>query len=213
MTIVVGSTRASELAASGDSNNPFALWNNRIDSITAPGGVSSGGAAINAISGFTYDVAKPLASGGGFVLEFTVTTSISAVGVAAHDIGTLGGSIRVQYSDDGGSSWSDSGAGIVNPSDNQAIVFRFDDQSHNDWRIFVGSGAGFPSIGVLMASQELIFPQRIYQGYTPPVVPNRVRLQSNVTEGGQLAGAAFAAEGSDVTASLCISRKLMERWN
>lgn len=200
MTIVTDPARAAELAASGQSNNPAILW----DSIATAFNVSSehgsetGGPATNAVTGTTYDAALPTTSGGQAALEVT-GTALTANGacIYAHNLGTIGASVRVEYSTDGGASWLDAGAGIVNPADDQAIFWRFDERSADDWRINItGAGAEQPAIGGICIGLELVVEQRIYQGYRPPITPTEVTMIDNVSEGAHLMGTRSVDRGS-----------------
>ena len=44
--------------------------------------------------------------------------------------------------------------------------------------------------------------QRLYQGYTPPIVPTNVLLQSNVSQGGNALGAVVTRRGSSLRADI-----------
>jgi hypothetical protein len=81
-------------------------------------------------------------------------------------------------------------------------MWRFS-QSARYWRLSATDvDAGQPAIGVLFLGQELIIPQRIYQGYAPPITPNVVDLQSNVSEGGHLLGSRVVSRGNTATAEI-----------
>lgn len=204
MTVLVGATRAGELSAAGEENNPIILWDNEATTgnISSLNGDESDGAATNCVNGTTFDYALPTVSANEAALEISGTNiTLRALGIAAHNLGTLGASVRVQYSDNGGSTWTDSGAGPDTPADDQAILWRFDEQTHDDWRLLIFNvSSGQPAIGVLVAGVEIVMPRRIYQGYAPPVTPNQVTLQSNVSEGGHLLGSASVARGSSISA-------------
>jgi hypothetical protein len=203
MTVLTGSTRATELATAETTNNPLILWNDLISTISSSNGVETDGDAENAISGATYDYALPTVVSTAADLEFTASGALSCVAIAAHNLGTLGATVAVEYSTDGGSTWNDAGAGSTSPSDDQAIVWRFDEQTRADWRLSITSiSSGQPAIGVIMAGVELIPTQRLYQGYAPPIVPNVVKLVPRVTEGGQFLGSTVTSRGSQATAEL-----------
>lgn len=116
------------------------------------------------------------------------------------------GFCAAQYSTDGGSTWNDSGAGPVTPTDDQAIGFYFDAVDAPDWRILVFnySGTDDVEIGVAYMGLVLTLDQNIYQGYRPPITPTNVALQSNVSEGGNLLGSAIVRKGSSAQASFTL---------
>ena len=208
MTIVYDPSKAASLAANDQSNNPVIAWNNIATptNISAPNGTEPTGAASNAVTGTTYDFALLTQSGGGANLRVDLGSAGNAnvAALAAHNLGTLGGlSARIEFSDDN-ATWTDAGAGVVSPMNDEAIMWRFSQSSHRYWRIRIsGITAGqVPAIGVFLLSNELVVPQRIYVGYAPPITPNIVDLQSNVSEGGHLLGSRIVRRGSTVSANI-----------
>lgn len=207
MTIVIDATRAAELATAGQSNNPAALWNNiaTASNITSENGDVSGYPATNAVTGTTYDDAQPVVTSteAALIVSGTALTANAAC-IYAHNIGTIGASVRVQYSDDGGTTWTDGGAGPVTPADDQAIFWRFDERSEDDWRllIFNVSGSDQPIIGGFCIGVELLIEQRIYQGYTPPITPTAVSMVDNTSEGQHILGTRFVERGSEIAVDL-----------
>lgn len=207
MTIVIGPTKAAALATAGTSNNPIIAWKNiasESGTASTTGGTEVEAAAL-ALTGTTYDawVATPTGSAVELAINFSSAQSISFAGIAAHNIGTLGASVRIQYSTNGGGTWSDSGAGVVNPTDDQAIGFYFDAVSAADWRVRIENYSASDDVEIAVAffGNPLTVEQRIYQGYRPPITPTNVALQSNVSEGGNLLGSAIVRKGSSAQAS------------
>lgn len=204
MTIVTSSARASALSSSGESNNPFITGAPLTGTYTTDTGTEVE-AAANAYSGFTFDpwVATPTGSDiASWRVEFASGQEPTFAGIAAHNLSDISATVRIQYSADGSTGWTDSGAGPVTPSDNQAIGFRFSGNSAPFWRVRVANASDDVSIGVIWIGSEIIIPQRIYQGYTPPITPTMVDLNTNVSEGANTLGAAFVERGSMWSASL-----------
>lgn len=207
MTVLIGTARTLELGTDGQENNPSILWNNlataaNISSVT---GVATDGAVSNAVNGTTFDYAMPLVSGSNSAAlsVSTLSGAVNAGAIAAHNIGTLGATVALNYSDDGGSSWNDCGAGSIAPTDDDVILWRFPSVSGVEWRLIItGIVSGQPAIGVFVLGEELVLPRRIYQGYTPPLTPTNVTLQSNVSEGGHLLGNAYVRAGSNLQVEL-----------
>lgn len=201
MTIVTQPYRASALATAGRTNNPFFLFDNLITAYTAPDGAQSGGPVANLSSPATAKYVFPTANADGtYRIQFTASGGLSCVGLASHNLATVGATVQIQYQS--GSSWIDSGAGTVTPSDNQAIVWRFAERTATNWRVLIsGSPSSQPIFAILQAGIELIIEQRVYTGYAPPIRPNRVAIETNVTEGGHYTGAAVSRTGSTTSVS------------
>ncbi len=208
MTIVISPGAAAEKAAAGNQNNPHILWDDQAASGTwSTQGGTEIEAASNIATGTTFDpwVANALADGdvrAEVVLPSAQRFTFAAI--AAHNLSDLNASVRLEYSTNGGSTWVDAGAGLVTPTDNQAIGWLFTEAPAADrWRFNVDASTNdIVEIGCAFLGTELIIPQRIYQGYTPPITPTRVDLQSNVSEGNHLLGSAVIRRGSSSTAQL-----------
>lgn len=209
MSIAVAAARASALAAAGESNNPFVAFDNLAASATLGGtAVKADGARENAVTGSTYDYWMPnvTATTAQFQVTFPTARTLSFVGIAAHSLGTLGATVAVQRSTNGGVNWSDAGAGSVVASDDKPIAFRMATSGNDaaDWRINISGltvGANLFA-GVLIFGSELVFPTRFYAGFAPAIVPTEVQLQSNVSVGGNLLGSQVIGQGSSLSASL-----------
>ncbi len=209
MTIAISSGMAASLAAAGTENNPMILWRNRsVDGTwTQSLGVEIE-SPTNLLTGTTYDRWISTYSGGGFAqaqLVLPANRTMNMACVAAHTISDFGGTVSLQTSIDSGSNWVDSGAGTVTPTDNQAIFFVFNETpTTNYWRLRISGGTTgeLVSVGVFFLGKRLTVPQRIYQGYMPPITPTRVDLQSNVSEGGNLLGSSVIRKGSSAVANL-----------
>lgn len=204
MTVVISAGYASSIG--DEANNPHILW----DDLGATGTWSTtNGTDIEPPSllstGTTYDpyIATAVFNAVNVQLVLPSAQSVTCIAVAAHNVGTLGGFIGVQYSTDSGSTWSDAGTAIA-PDDNRSIMWLFDEPPATDyWRIVAFAiGANDLEIGVAFVGNPIVIPRRIYQGYAPPTTPNMVSLQSNVSEGNHLLGSAEIREGSKATANL-----------
>ena len=204
MTVLIGPNKAAELATNGTSNNPIVFWESLSGTLSTATGTEVESAALSA-TGTTYDpwIASPSGGTAALQIVFASAQSLNAVAIAAHNIGTIGATVRVQYSTDSGSSWIETEAGNISPSDEQAILFYFDEVSADYWRIYVtNAGSNDVQIAVAYWGTVMTIPQRIYQGYAPPITPTNVMLQSNVSQGGNLLGAAVVRKGSSASAAV-----------
>lgn len=192
--IVYSVARSADLEVQSEENNPLVLWSNDAGSYAVAAGTESGGPAANLASDGTYSFCYPTVSSGEYIITFTTTEDVTAVAIAAHNFGTIGATVAVEYNDGG---WVDCGAGSVTPTDNQAIMWRFMPNSATSWRLRItGSVSAQPAIAILWAGAELVFPRRFYAGYEPPIRPNNSSAMSNVSMGGQYWGASVVTAGS-----------------
>lgn len=202
MTIVTGATRAATLAAAEQSNNAFVTPEPSTGGTATTATGTEVEAASNALTGTTFDpwVATPASSTARLQVVYSSSQTPTIGAIAAHNLSDVDASVRLQYSTNSGSSWSDCGAGIVTPSDNQAIAWRFEGVTADYWRLEITSASDDVSIGVLVIGSEIIIPQRIYQGFAPALTPTEVDLTTNVSEGAHLLGSAAVARGSTLSA-------------
>ncbi len=207
MTIAISAGYAAQMAAAGEDDNPIILWRNRgsIDTTWTQGSGSEVESPTFLETDSTYDrwIATLSGSGvGAAIADFGGNREVSMVGIAAHNLEGL--DVRIQYSTDSGGSWSDAGAGVVTPTDNSAIIFLFTEAPATDfWRVRVSNGAASQqiTIGVLYIGIPMTVPQRIYQGYSPPITPTQNQVQANVSEGGNLLGSSVVRKGSTAVAN------------
>lgn len=206
MTISISAARTTALA--GITDNPFVAWSNLAAAATLGGTATlSGGPAANAVTGTTYDYWLPNVSAttAQFRVTFAAPRTISFAAIAAHNLGTLGATVALQRSTDGGATWSSAGASAITPADDSAIAFRTITSGNDaaDWRFFFsGLTAGAPLYaGVCFFGDDTVIPRRIYQGFSPVLTPTEVSMQSNVSIGGNYLGSSVITKGSTISAA------------
>lgn len=206
MTILIDPVLAGSLATSGTSNNPVIAWDNKFNDATSV--VTTAGTDVEPptlagdIGTYNAWVCTPnVFSAATFELTFASPVTFDFVGLAAHNLGTINASVTIEYFDGG---WQDVGSGPAIPVDNQAIGFYFDAKTSDQWRVRVNNVSQNVQIGIASFSTALTLDQRIFQGYAPPLTPNVVDLQTNVSEGANLLGVASVARGSVVEASVTL---------
>ena len=206
MTIDATAAREAELSASGESNNPFIACSPLSGTWSTDIGTEVLAAANAGNTTSTYDKWEATENGSNraaLAVDFGSTQSPGFVGVAAHNLGTQTSEVFLQRSSDG-SSWS-TVAQSISPTDNRAFGWRLDSGlSDRYWRfrcddLPTGEAA---QIGVAFFGTEIILPQRIYQGYTPPLTPTNVQSAANVSEGAQLLGSYYINRGSSIQATI-----------
>lgn len=207
--IYTATARAADLAAQGEENNPFVAFTNAGASATLTGtSTLTDGDKANAFNGSTYDYWLPNVPSGGIAalqMQFGSAASYSFAAIVAHNLADYSATVSVQNSADG-VTWADAGAGTVTPTDNAPIAWRMP-LSGNDaayWRFYItGLTEDDPIyIGAAFLGNELVFPRRFYQGFSPVIEPTEIAMQSNVTEGGNFVGSSVVRSGSTINAGL-----------
>ena len=202
MTIITTSARATALSTAGETNNPFFTGAPLTGTYSTDTGTEVL-AASNAYSGTTFDpwTATPATALAAWKVDFGSAQAPKFVAMAAHNASDVSAQIRVQSSTDD-ATWTTVTGTITTPTDNQAIGWRLSGgTSARYWRIRFDSLTDDISVGVFWLGDEIILPQRIYQGYTPPITPTQVDLNTNVSEGANLLGSAYTERGSTFQAS------------
>lgn len=198
MTIAITPSRASALSLADQTNSPF------FTGAPLAGTASTAGAtevlpASNALTGTTFDpwTAEATVTTARWKIDFGSAVEPTLAALAAHNLADLDATVYVRHSDDD-VSYTITGAGGITPADNQAIAWRLDDGSHRYWDVIMSglTVSDVVSIGVIWFGSEIIMPSNIYQGYTPSLTPTQVDMRTNVSEGAQLVGSAFAERGS-----------------
>lgn len=193
----------------GYENNPFVAWFNA-GALATLGGTTplDGGARANAVTGSTYDKWRvSIDSSGAANLQFNFGSAITVpfAAVAAHNIGTLGGTASIQRSANG-VTYADAGASTITPTDNSPMAWRMvtTANAYQYWRLRVSglTEGDTLSVGVVLMSEDLVIPQRFYQGFAPVLTPTEVQLQSNVSVGGELLGSSIISRGSTLAATI-----------
>ncbi|MCA1337354.1 hypothetical protein [Pseudooceanicola marinus] len=215
MPVLIGTTRAAEIAALGRAGAPVISW----DSLCTPDNLATGlGAevvgqeAANAGTGADWDVWGAEADAGGVVtLDMSLAAPASAdfAAISSHNLGELGATATLQVSLDGGSTWADTEAGGHVCTDGAPVIWMFHAVSAADWRLRISglSEGDLVELAVLHVGGSLVLPRRIYRDYAPPLTPTNVQLRTNVSEGNKLLGSAVERSGSSVAVEVKLLRE------
>lgn len=162
----------------------------------------TGGERENAYAeGFTHDFWRPGASGTQWLRgSFGEPVRSNYVAVAAHDLRQRGGSIKMQHSKDGGSTWVDSTDEFA-PSDSRPIMLLYDDTTAADHRLVVTSSEAV-SLGVVSFGSVIKLPVGIQAPWEPPYLNRENRYVNERSEGGAFIGRSLIAEGTELSLNL-----------
>jgi hypothetical protein len=141
----------------------------------------------------TYDFWK--AAGGG-VKYITVDLGAADIAdyaaIAAHTLGTNGGTVQCQSSTNG-SSWTNRGS-AVSPSTNSPIFITFTAVSARYWRLQLTSTPA-SVIGVASIGQAFELTRAASSGFVLPREARQNKIINNVSEGGAFLGKSIIAQG------------------
>lgn len=154
--------------------------------------------AIAARNDNTFEYWRPTAVPAWWRVDLGSATAVNYVGIAAHNLGTVGASIKVQYSSND-SSWSDASAATADePADDGEILFLFPVQTARYWRIYVDGV--IPTVGVVYLGTILAMQRGIYAGHTPITLARQTVMRPSVSERGQLLGRTIIRSGLQASA-------------
>jgi hypothetical protein len=120
--------------------------------------------------------------------------------LAKHNLGSTGATITLQKSADG-SSWTDV-VDAVAPGNDYSIMYRFEAQSANFWRLLIASGTAAPQIAVMHLGALLVLQRRLYVGHTPLPLGRWANTVSGASENNQFLGRVTKARGLKSAVSL-----------
>lgn len=155
---------------------------------------SAGYPASAADNEMTYSAWKP-ATGDGewWQANFAEAETINYCGIAAHTLGDVGASVKVQYFD---ATWQDIAGAETIPTDNSPILFLFEDIIDQDFRILISGGSAAPRVGVISFGRTLTMQRGLYGGHSPLTLSRQSVIRPNVSEGGQWLGRSLERKGS-----------------
>jgi len=100
--------------------------------------------------------------------------------------------VKLQSSDDSGSTWDDVTDPVL-PTD-RVVVFLFDSESHDDWRIHF-SGTVPPQVADVSLGEVMTMPVGFMSGFEPPKQARNNMITNNSTDLGHLAGRSLIRKG------------------
>lgn len=178
-----------------DTDKPVVLYDNLFTQGTLSGVADPDFPVGNAVTGTTWDFWKPDSPS---IRSITVDLGASATAdcafIDAHELATVGASVRVQTSTDG-VSWS-SASQLYTPTDNSPIMIIFSPASSRYWRIIQTDGPA--AVGVVMLGERLTFEY----GFSDPVSFNhgkQVEVMGGNSLGGHFLGQKIRRKGGNTS--------------
>lgn len=109
------------------------------------------------------------------------------VGLARHNLGTIGCTVKVQTSTDG-DVWTDLCDDFI-PGDDAAIMVRFDQTTASYFRVLLTPDTDtVPELAVMYLGRLLVLQRNIYVGHTPITMSYAATVSVGLSESGEFLG-------------------------
>lgn len=169
----------------------------RISGDVTASSAASGFPASAADNPLTYTGWKPTSVPAWWEIDAGKGVEVDYVGIAAHNLGTIGATVKPQYSTGGSPEWEDATDEHM-PADNRPIMFLFEEQFASKFRIYIevdGSPAEMPFVGVVYIGKALAMQRAIYGGHSPVTLSRETTIRPTVSERGQWLGRSIIRGG------------------
>jgi hypothetical protein len=149
----------------------------------------------NIADGFTYDFWRPDGGDGTPHVQVQLSSPLPVdyFAIAGHNLGSIGGTARLQGSDDG-VSWTNL-IGVQSPTNDGPILWQLAVTATHDFYRLLVTGAG-ASIGVLNVGALTLLPEGMYVGVKIPKYNRAPGIMNNKSAGGQFLGRSRMQQGA-----------------
>lgn len=129
----------------------------------------------------------PTSTGDSWVkVDMGSAATVNYFAVAAHNLGSLGNTVKLQYSTNG-TTWSDATTALSESND-RVIFSVFDDILARYWRVLMNCPSTISSIGVAAFGERVDLPRGFPSGFVPPALGRVSDYHTSVSENGQFIG-------------------------
>lgn len=171
---------------------PMVLVENLLASGTLTASTAATGfEGANAVANSTYDGWQPTTMPATLSVALSAADSADCIGIAAHNLGTSGATVIVEYLD---GTWQE--AASYAPADDSTIIILFPEQSSDEWRIRL-TGATAPTINFVMLGKRIDFAAGIVGDYVPTNWAAEVEILGGETVSGQFLGQRVIRRGAE----------------
>ena len=139
----------------------------------------------------TYERYTPSALPAEIVCDAGAAVSVDYVGIAAHNLGSLGCTVYLESSPDN-AAWTTRLTMV--PADDTTIVGLITSVSARYWRLRI-TGTTAPTIGIVYLGQVLAMQRNLYGGHTPLNLARITAVRPVMSETGQWLGATQERKG------------------
>lgn len=153
----------------------------------------AGGEAANAVDGFTWDYWRPTdVDANVLTVDLGTAQSVDYFAFHATNLEAIGGTIRLERSDDGSTFVNVSGPHA--PVKGRPFMALFNTVSARYYRVaLIGTGA---ILGVVQAGQRLTLPEGVFVGESPASLNPDTEILNSNSEGGQFLGRSLIRKGA-----------------
>lgn len=106
--------------------------------------------------------------------------------LAKHNFGSTGATLKLQNSADA-VTWNDVTEDII-PATDYAIMFRFEADRANYWRLAITPGSAAPELAIFYLGELLVAQRRIYVGHTPLTLGRNQVVSTGLSDNGAFLG-------------------------
>lgn len=151
----------------------------------------------NAYDWRVFDWWKATATGDSWIqAAFASAKTADYFAVAGSNLTDVGASIKLQYSTDSGSTWSDATTAATG-TDNRVIFKSFDVITASYWRVLVNAPTAVASIGVVAFGNRLDLQRGFSPGFTPAALARMNEYQTSISDNGQFIGRSISRKMYD----------------
>lgn len=191
-------TQATVISETGALNLPRIGYSNLARNATVVASSEASGFPADAAQRpDTFEYWRPTTLSATWSADLGSAQTVNYVGIASHDLGTKGCTVRVQYSSDN-AIWSNA-SDVAAPDDDTQILLLFPEQSARYWRVFFNSASSpsgeVPTIGVIYVGEVLAMQEPIRGSYNPITLSRETVLHRSLSRGGQFLGSGIRRMG------------------
>ena len=158
-------------------------------------GAAAGFAASNAGNIRTDSAWRPDAATGNWSRVFSSAQEVSFVGVANHDLGTQGATVAVEYTNDGGSTWTAFAGLSASPADDGPLLFLMAPRSVDGVRLVISAATAAPTISVIAVGEADEWPRPFMWTGEPLSEGDRIGFDNTISLTGNWLGRTVTSDG------------------
>jgi hypothetical protein len=183
-----------------DDDLPMVLFKDNMSGSTLTASTTATGYYVdNLKTGSTYDTWQPTSVTSHITVDMGSPTTVDCLAISAHNLGTVGTHVTLQYSSDG-ASWSNVSDETLTPIDvapttDDTLLILLTSETKRYWR--VGFQIAIPTVGVIQLGERLTFPHGVSPSYVPLWQSQNVELLNSRSMTGQFLGNRVVRRGGD----------------